>query len=105
MSIPKLSAEQRANALQKAQQMRTERMILRQELKTGRMTLAEVLERAEELEELVGKMRVKYLLESLPQVGKITAAKLMAEIGIDEVRRVQGLGSRQKADLLQRFAD
>ena len=76
MSIPKLSAEQRANALQKAQQMRTERMILRQEL-----------------------------LESLPQVGKITAAKLMAEIGIDEVRRVQGLGSRQKADLLQRFAD
>ena len=102
MSIPKLSAEQRANALQKAQQMRTERMILRQELKTGRMTLAEVLERAEEL---VGKMRVKYLLESLPQVGKITAAKLMAEIGIDEVRRVQGLGSRQKADLLQRFAD
>ena len=52
MSIPKLSAEQRANALQKAQQMRTERMILRQELKTGRMTLAEVLERAEE--ELVG---------------------------------------------------
>ncbi len=103
MSIPKLSAEQRANALQKAQQMRTQRMILRQELKTGRMTLAEVLERAEE--ELVGKMRVKYLLESLPQVGKITAAKLMAEIGIDEVRRVQGLGSRQKADLLQRFAD
>jgi len=103
MSIPKLSAEQRANALQKAQQMRTERMILRQELKTGRMTLAEVLERAEE--ELVGKMRVKYLLESLPQVGKITAAKLMEEIGIDEARRVQGLGSRQKADLLQRFAD
>ena len=46
MSIPKLSAEQRANALQKAQQMRTERMILRQELKTGRMTLAEVLEPA-----------------------------------------------------------
>lgn len=103
MSIPKLSAEQRADALQKAQQMRTQRMILRQELKTGRMTLAEVLERAEE--ELVGKMRVKYLLESLPQVGKITAAKLMSEIGIDEVRRVQGLGSRQKADLLQRFAD
>ncbi len=69
MSIPKLSAEQRANALQKAQQMRTERMILRQELKTGRMTLAEVLERAEE--ELVGKMRVKYLLESLPQLVKL----------------------------------
>ena len=49
-------------------------------------------------------MRVKYLLESLPQVGKITAAKLMEEIGIDEARRVQGLGSRQKAQLLEKLA-
>lgn len=103
MAIPKLTAEQRAEALQKAQQMRTERMILRQELKTGRMSLAQFFERSGE--ELVGKMRVKYLLESLPQVGKVTAAKLMEEIGIDEARRVQGLGSRQKADLLARFAE
>jgi hypothetical protein len=29
----------------------------------------------------------------------------MNEIGIDEVRRIQGLGSRQKADLLERFAN
>lgn len=103
MSIPKLTAEQRAEALQKAQQMRTERMILRQELKTGRMSLAQLFERAGE--EMVGKMRVKYLLESMPQVGKVTAAKLMKEIGIDESRRVQGLGNRQKADLLERFAE
>jgi ribosomal protein S13 len=61
------------------------------------------LERSDD--EIVGKMRVKYLLESLPQVGKITAAKIMNEIGIDEVRRIQGLGSRQKADLLERFAN
>ena len=103
MSIPKLTAEQRAEALQKAQQMRTERMILRQELKTGRMSLAQLFERAGE--EMVGKMRVKYLLESMPQVGKVTAAKFMEEIGIDESRRVQGLGNRQKADLLERFAE
>ncbi len=103
MSIPKLTAEQRAEALQKAQQMRTERMILRQELKTGRRSLAQLFERAGE--EMVGKMRVKYLLESMPQVGKVTAAKLMEEIGIDESRRVQGLGNRQKADLLERFAE
>ena len=103
MSIPKLTAEQRTEALQKAQQMRTERMILRQELKTGRMSLAQLFERAGE--EMVGKMRVKYLLESMPQVGKVTDAKLMEEIGIDESRRVQGLGNRQKADLLAKFAE
>lgn len=103
MSIPQLTAEQRASALQKAQQMRTQRMVLREELKTGRMSLAELFERSGE--ELIGKMRVKYLLESLPQVGKVTAAKLMEEIGIDETRRVQGLGSRQKAELLAKFAE
>ena len=43
-------------------------------------------------------------MESLPQVGKITAAKLMKEIGIDEARHVQGLGSRQKAQLLEKLS-
>ena len=61
MSIPKLTAEQRTEALQKAQQMRTERMILRQELKTGRMSLAQLFERAGE--EIFGKLRDKDELE------------------------------------------
>lgn len=83
--------------------MRSLRAQLRQEIKSGKLTIADVLERSDD--EIVGKMRVKYMLESLPQVGKITAAKIMNEIGIDEVRRIQGLGSRQKADLLEKFAN
>ncbi|MEG1997442.1 MAG: integration host factor, actinobacterial type, partial [Clostridiales bacterium] len=54
-------------------------------------------------DEVYAKMRVKYLLESLPQVGKITALKVMEEIGIDEARRIQGLGTRQKALLLEKL--
>jgi hypothetical protein len=103
MVIPKLSQEDRAKALQKAQQMRSKRTELRAELKAGKVTLAQVLSKAE-ADEVIGKMRVKYLLESLPQVGKITAAKIMDEIGIDEARRIQGLGNRQKTQLLERLA-
>ena len=77
-------------------------MEVRKQLKAGAITLAEVLSDADN--EVYAKMRVKYLLESLPQVGKITAAKLMEEIGIDEARRVQGLGARQKAQLLEKLA-
>ncbi len=102
MSIPNLSTEERAKALQKAQQMRSKRTALRQELKEGKVTLAQVL--ADEENEVVAKMRVKYLLESLPQVGKITAQKIMEEIGIDEARRVQGLGVRQKTQLLEKLS-
>ena len=102
MTIPKLSKAERSKALAKAQKIRSQRMEVRQQLKAGKLGLADILADADN--EVYAKMRVKYLLESLPQVGKITAAKLMEEIGIDEARRVQGLGSRQKAALLEKLA-
>lgn len=102
MSIPQLSAEERAKALQKAQQIRSKRMEVRKELKAGKLSLATVLNETDN--EIYAKMRVKYLLESLPQVGKITTQKIMEEIGIDEARRIQGLGSRQKQQLLERLS-
>lgn len=102
MSIPQLTAEQRKSALEKAQQIRSQRMEVRKQLKSGELTLADILADADN--EIYAKMRVKYLLESLPQIGKITAAKLMEEIGIDEARRVQGLGTRQKTQLLEKLS-
>ena len=101
MAIPKLSQKDRTAALKKAQEIRSQRMDARKQLKAGELTLVKVLEDVDN--EIYAKMRVKYLLESLPQVGKITAAKIMEEIGIDESRRVQGLGARQKAELLARL--
>ena len=102
MFIPKLTADERSEALKKAQQVRSRRSDIRKQLKNGDLTVAELLQQADD--EIIGKMRVKYMLESLPQIGKATAAKIMEEVGIDEIRRIQGLGSRQKADLLKRLA-
>ena len=48
-------------------------------------------------------MRVSYLLQSLPQVGKVTSRRIMKEIGIHENRRVQGLGKRQIEALMEKF--
>ena len=101
MAIPNLSQEERAKALAKAQQMRSKRTELRNRLKSGEITVEDVLKDIDN--EVVSRMRVKYLLESLPQVGKVTAVKIMEEVGIDEARRVQGLGTRQMADLLERL--
>ena len=101
MSLPKLTPEEKRRALAKAQEMRSRRAQLRRELKSGAITLAEVL--AREDDEAVQKMRVSYLLQSLPHVGKVTTDKVMQDIGIHENRRVQGLGPRQRMQLLQRF--
>ena len=101
MKLPVLTLKEKKEALEKAQKMRSERKEVREKLKTGNLTLAEVL--AKDNDEVMGKMRVAYLLASLPRVGKTTAKKVMEEIGIDESRRVQGLGKRQKEALLTRF--
>ena len=101
MKLPVLTLREKRQALEKAQKMRSERKEIREQLKSGSMSLGEVL--AKEDNEIMGKMRVAYLLASLPRVGKTTAKKVMEEIGIDESRRVQGLGTRQTEALLARF--
>ena len=54
-------------------------------------------------DDIVGKMKVSAVLESLPGVGKVRAQKLMEELDISASRRVRGLGAKQRAQLLERF--
>ena len=102
MALPELSGEEKLSALKKAQEMRSKRKEIRAELKKGSLGLKEIFESVDD--DLYGKMRVIYMLESLPRIGKITAQKLMLEIGIDQARRLKGLGQRQKKALLERLA-
>ena len=69
----------------------------------GSTSLKELLDEADR-EEVVGKMKVLTLLESLPGVGKVRARRLMEEIGISESRRVRGLGAQQRDALLKTFS-
>jgi ribosomal protein S13 len=62
----------------------------------------EVIEQGQS-DELVGKLKVVALLESLPGVGKVKAKAIMEEVGIAETRRVRGLGPHQAAALIERF--
>ena len=51
-------------------------------------------------DDVIGKLKVLALLESLPGVGKVQARRIMEEIGISESRRVAGLGAQQRRVLL-----
>ncbi|NLJ87003.1 MAG: hypothetical protein GX322_11320 [Firmicutes bacterium] len=101
MALPKLTPGEKLQALAKAQEMRSQRAKIRVRLKSGEMTLREVLANSDN--EVIGRMRVSYLLQSLPQVGKVTSRRIMKEIGIHENRRVQGLGKRQVEALMEKF--
>lgn len=99
---PPLTEEQRRQALEKAAIARRKRAELKEQLKSGRTTLGALLERTHD--EIVGKMKVSNVLESLPGVGRVRARKLMEKLGISESRRMRGLGSKQKENLLAEFA-
>jgi hypothetical protein len=100
---PTLTAEQRQAALAKAAKVRRERAELKGKLKMGRVTLSELLKKADS-DEVVGKMKVLAVLESLPGLGKVKARRIMEEVGISETRRLQGLGANQREALLGRIA-
>lgn len=101
MVLPQLTDAEKRAALKKAQEMRSKRAQLRVKLKSGSVTLQEVLDSSDD--EVIARMRVAYLIQSLPQVGKVTSKRIMEEIGINENRRVQGLGRRQISALLERL--
>jgi hypothetical protein len=102
MALPTLTPEQRQQALEKAAIARKKRAELKGQLKSGKKSLKDVL--ASSGDPTVGKMKVSTVLESLPGVGKVRAQKLMEELDISTTRRVQGLGTKQRELLLDRFA-
>jgi len=99
---PTLSPEQRQAALEKAAQARRERAELKERLKMGSLNLHELLDQAEG-DDIIGKMKVVAVLESLPGVGKVKARRTMEDIGISDTRRVRGLGAQQREALLRSF--
>ena len=97
-----MTPEQRAAALEKAAAARQARAEVKNRLKYSQGSLAEVLEQAR-TDDVLGKLKVSSLLESLPGIGKIKARAIMAEIGISETRRLRGLGPHQARALVERF--
>ena len=102
MALPPLTPEQRAAALVKAAAARQARAEIKNRLKYSQGSLSEVITLGQQ-DEVIGKLKVVALLESLPGVGKVKARAIMAEVGISETRRVRGLGPHQVKALVERF--
>jgi hypothetical protein len=103
MPLPTLTEEQRREALAKAALARKKRAEVKGKLKTGQLSLKELLDRR--ADETIGKMKVSSVLESMPGVGKVRARKLMERLDISASRRVRGLGAKQKEALLVEFSN
>ena len=102
MEVPRLTADERAAALERAAQARKVRADVKAELKSGKRTLEEVIALGKS-DDFIGKMKVSALIEALPGVGKVRATSVMEKIGIAPSRRIRGLGIHQTRELLAEF--
>lgn len=103
MTIPPLSDEQRSQARTAATDARRRRAEVKDGLRTGKVSLAEVLELASH-DEVVAHAKVVDVLRALPRVGAVRAGKVMERLDIAPNRRLRGLGRHQVAALLTEFA-
>jgi S13-like H2TH domain len=101
--LPETTEEQRAAALARAAEARRVRAEIKQLLKTGSLTFQDVLDRAAE-DDLVAGTKIQAIIVSMPGMGKIATKRLMEDIGIAENRTIRGLGPKQRAALVARFA-
>lgn len=99
MSLRPLTPQERADALRKAAAARVTRAEAKERLKSGRLSITELLGAAE-TDEAVARLRVVELLEALPGIGQVRAAAIMERLGIAASRRVRGLGIHQRAALV-----
>jgi len=103
VALPPLTPEQRQAALEKAAASRRERAEVKNRLKHSGATLVEVVNEAEH-NEVIAKMRVTELLQSMPGIGKVRAQQVMEKLKISQTRRVRGLGAKQVAALIEEFS-
>jgi len=103
VTLPPLTPEQRAAALERAAEARRERARIKARLKSSGESIEQVIAAGRD-NDAIGKMRVSALLESMPGVGRVRARQIMDEVGIAQSRRVRGLGQNQTAALVKRFA-
>src|SRR5690349_24836241 len=99
MPLPTLTEEQRKEALAKAAEARRRRADLKAQLKSEKTSLRDVL--SKQGDDVVGKMKVSSVLESLPGVGKVRARKIMERLDISASRRDRRPGAMQQASLLR----
>ena len=101
---PQLTDEQRKSALAKSTAARQVRAATKARVKAGELSLSAVFDLAAN-DEAIAKMRVVELLESFSGVGKVRAVSTLDRLSISQTRRIQGLGSAQRANLLLEFPD
>lgn len=104
MTIPQLTTEQLEAARAAATQARRARAQLKDNVRSGKLSLSQALEAAAD-DDILAHVKVVDLLKALPRVGEKRAAVVMEKFDIAPNRRIRGLGRHQLAGLRAEFGE
>ena len=94
--IPDRTREQRLEALEEANRIRTYRAGRKRELASGRLGLADVLEDPD-----FATARLSKVILAMPKIGRVKANRALAQARISPTRTCDGLTGRQKLELME----
>ena len=95
-TAPPRSTGQRRTALERANEVRSARAVLKTQIKRGLVLAVEVLRSPPEY---TAKMKVVDLLLAMPKTGEVKATKVLDRCGISTSRTIGGLTERQRREL------
>jgi hypothetical protein len=94
------SADQRLEALRKANEIRVHRSQLKKDIAAGRVQIVDILARPPGFAETE---RVSVLLLAVPKYGSARVSRLLAKCRISDSKRLAGLTERQRVELVNHF--
>jgi len=97
VAAPERSLVQRMEALQRANEIRTQRAQLKRDLKAGRRSIHDLLL---EPPVYVETAKVVDLLLAVPKYGRVKANKILASCRISPSKTIGGLSPRQRTELV-----
>jgi hypothetical protein len=94
---PERSLNQRMDALQRANEIRTRRAQLKRDLKAGRVSIHTLLL---EPPEFLETAKVFDMLLAVPKYGRVKVGKILQQCRISPSKTIGGLSERQRTELV-----
>lgn len=96
-SVPRRTQVQRMEALNKGNEVRTERAVLKRDLKAGRRSIHDILL---EPPTWLETMKLFDLLLACPKYGRVKVNKILQQCRISPSKTVGGLSQRQRVEIV-----
>lgn len=96
-STPERSLDQRMEALQRANEIRTRRAQLKRDLKAGRQSIHQLLL---DPPDYLQTAKVFDMLLAVPKYGRVKANKVLSQVRISPSKTIGGLSERQRGELV-----